>query len=59
MGFVRTIVAAVLGMALAFLLDALIGIPEEVFVLVAVSFFFGFQNVLASERLNRWLESRL
>ena len=58
MGWVRTFAAAVLGIGLAFLLDTFFGIPEEVLVIVAVSFFFGFESVLASERLNNWLESR-
>lgn len=58
MGCVRTVAAAVLGIGLAFLLEALIGIPEEVLAILAVSFFFGFENLLASERLNNWLASR-
>jgi F0F1-type ATP synthase assembly protein I len=58
MGWLRFILSGVLGIGLAFLLDAFLHIPNGVLTIVAVSFAFGFENLLRSERLAQWWSER-
>jgi hypothetical protein len=50
----RWIIAFVIGALLAFAVQAVTGMPEIVLVPVALSFGYGFESLLSSERLRRW-----